>query len=700
LFLLGIPDGGQLTCGVSLSLTVVGRFDDSLIGLFSSPVLSSASQIPGTCTLSLFRLEHKDEIDSVYGSREPGAAHPDELVEGEYLVFAVHEFEPITFDILLARNMVTAGKVEVPAFCPGGLRESVDEVPSFFFGTYCELEGEEPMTGVTPRFTPSLPLVAVLPSPGAAVFNGDSFAMQIAVSPALILLDAPVDAHTIRVWHSTSDVPNIVQAPLEEEIVSREIFPFGLLYEVPTPSYRLSGYNQETVKMEVDWRIPDVDLDDPTFFITYQLYDYNITFPVTSVDSLFGYPCNMVSMAAYFTQSSYGVENSAVFGRASTLITPSSNCYKAEDMHTPFSVVPMVLFSRGKLHMTIHGTPKLAAYVLNEPVSFAGGQVDAETLFSPSDRHMLVVTFRGTEASLDDWLTNLKATTIKCDDVYYPCSVPDDDDDSSGRIHEGFFEEYQAVRSLLIRMYGRIMMLDPTLTPVMSILFTGHSQGGALATLAELEAGFHFRHHLTADIGAITFGAPRVGFGEFREMQERYVGKNYHWRLETEHDPVVSVPLLYEHVGDSLSYRCDHWFLRHRCHSFYGYLQNAVAGGVQDLLIPWPGRAIFLGDDDVNKFLVRFRETEDETPSSGLSTVAIIAVVLSAVCCVVIVFVCVVGGGIVLSRRRKSASTALGAHVAVSSTTPTHPDATRTRSRSSVRHERKSRASSRRAIHT
>ncbi len=88
-----------------------------------------------------------------------------------------------------------------------------------------------------------------------------------------------------------------------------------------------------------------------------------------------------------------------------------------------------------------------------------------------------VLVFRGT-ASLRDWLVNVRAVRRSWQ--------------GPGRVHYGF-------RRALHRVWSR---LEPHLDDAPDAFFTGHSLGGALATLAAA---------LRPPLATYTFGAPKVG---------------------------------------------------------------------------------------------------------------------------------------------------------------------------------------------
>lgn len=71
--------------------------------------------------------------------------------------------------------------------------------------------------------------------------------------------------------------------------------------------------------------------------------------------------------------------------------------------------------------------------------------------------------------------------------------------------------------------------------PGASVWFTGHSLGGALATLAILD----FKLTNVASGSAYTFGSPRVGNPAFASGYNRYIPTTY--RMTNHHDIVPHV---------------------------------------------------------------------------------------------------------------------------------------------------------------
>jgi hypothetical protein len=101
-----------------------------------------------------------------------------------------------------------------------------------------------------------------------------------------------------------------------------------------------------------------------------------------------------------------------------------------------------------------------------------------------------------------------------------------------------------------------------------TILLTGHSRGGALATLAAHE----LQQEGFLQVAVFTFGSPRIGDQGFAEACRFPV-----YRFECEGDPVPLLPPLqgYASVGDSIWLADDG-----RIHSSQGPIQDLVLKGI------------------------------------------------------------------------------------------------------------------------
>ncbi len=108
-----------------------------------------------------------------------------------------------------------------------------------------------------------------------------------------------------------------------------------------------------------------------------------------------------------------------------------------------------------------------------------------------SDR--LYIVFRGTDKSID-WMNNVQFRQ----QVY-----PYGDGNSEVKFHQGFMTAYFAVRARLMEALSSFTGQQ--------VIITGHSLGGALATIAALDIQYHFGQANGLNFIVNTFGAPRVG---------------------------------------------------------------------------------------------------------------------------------------------------------------------------------------------
>ena len=120
-----------------------------------------------------------------------------------------------------------------------------------------------------------------------------------------------------------------------------------------------------------------------------------------------------------------------------------------------------------------------------------------------------------------------------------------------GQVHDGFLDSYESMREDIVEaVKERTAEFD-------RVIVTGHSLGGAIATLAY--ATIVTRFPLARVTQGVVFGCPRVGNSEF-SMAFRTIGDVAgFWRYELLHDPVVDLPptnlfglYSYKHVGESI----------------------------------------------------------------------------------------------------------------------------------------------------
>jgi predicted lipase len=140
----------------------------------------------------------------------------------------------------------------------------------------------------------------------------------------------------------------------------------------------------------------------------------------------------------------------------------------------------------------------------------------------------IIIVFRGSDSS-KDWSTNLdtrqqrrefdqriiKGEIVTQREKVYPYSTKNE---SGSLMHSGFVTAYVSVRDE-IHNYIKNSNLS-------RVTVTGHSLGGALATLCAVDIQYNFNNQLSS-IESYTFGAPKVGNDRFCKSYNQRVPKSY-----------------------------------------------------------------------------------------------------------------------------------------------------------------------------
>ncbi|MDX1903971.1 MAG: lipase family protein [Thermonemataceae bacterium] len=151
---------------------------------------------------------------------------------------------------------------------------------------------------------------------------------------------------------------------------------------------------------------------------------------------------------------------------------------------------------------------------------------DAE-VFVCSNEAAIVVAFRGTESeSTEDWLSNIDNRTFGY---------------ATGNVRQGF---WQSLESVWFSLKKSVQDLQNN---HQKIWLTGHSQGGALATLA---ARRFVDENMTTQ-GVYTFGQPKVGDMLFAANYDSFL-KSKTFRVYNEGDSVVDNPPKLYHIGTAI----------------------------------------------------------------------------------------------------------------------------------------------------
>ncbi|KAL5035325.1 hypothetical protein RTP6_003039 [Batrachochytrium dendrobatidis] len=137
---------------------------------------------------------------------------------------------------------------------------------------------------------------------------------------------------------------------------------------------------------------------------------------------------------------------------------------------------------------------------------FIGVQESSETI---------IVAFRGTD-DMNDWKANIRmvpratfwlnhmvGTKSRRRFPKFHRSVPP----PKSRTHSGFHKEYNKVRNAVLLVMDAVKLLHPNF----KVVFTGHSLGGALSTMAALDYYDKYGGGAIRNAYLYTYGSPKVG---------------------------------------------------------------------------------------------------------------------------------------------------------------------------------------------
>lgn len=141
----------------------------------------------------------------------------------------------------------------------------------------------------------------------------------------------------------------------------------------------------------------------------------------------------------------------------------------------------------------------------------------------PFNDDTIIIAFKGT-------------TTLK--EVMVDISVDRIDLGKFGKIHRGFYSYF------IERHRDPVKILLNANPQYKNIVFTGHSLGGAIATIASVYFGTEYNRN----IYCVTFGSPRVGNKKFAKTFKHIVVKSYRFVNKADIVTKLPPPKLYKHV--------------------------------------------------------------------------------------------------------------------------------------------------------
>ncbi|KAJ8324151.1 hypothetical protein O5D80_007357 [Batrachochytrium dendrobatidis] len=156
----------------------------------------------------------------------------------------------------------------------------------------------------------------------------------------------------------------------------------------------------------------------------------------------------------------------------------------------------------------------------------------------------IVIIFRGT-ASSHEWRTNLNFAKAKLSPLLFTGSVGTIP--PNVMLHSGFQKAYLKIQEQLRFSLNVIVSKFPQY----KIIVTGHSLGGALASIAIMDIALHHKKHMAAQMHLYTYGMPRTGNGAWANWVNK-VGFGSVYRIVRTNDPVPHLPVNligYKHFG-------------------------------------------------------------------------------------------------------------------------------------------------------
>ncbi|XP_044967140.1 uncharacterized protein LOC123427213 isoform X1 [Hordeum vulgare subsp. vulgare] len=178
-------------------------------------------------------------------------------------------------------------------------------------------------------------------------------------------------------------------------------------------------------------------------------------------------------------------------------------------------------------------------------------------IWRDSSRRRLVVAFRGTEQTRwKDLVTDL---------MLVPAGLNPErlggDFKQEVQVHSGFLSAYDSVRNRIMALVrhaiGYMDEEDAEAIPRWHVYVTGHSLGGALATLLALElSSSQMAKNGVIFVTVYNFGSPRVGNRRFADVYNAKVKDS--WRVVNHRDIIPTVPRLmgYCHVETPVYLKC------------------------------------------------------------------------------------------------------------------------------------------------
>lgn len=228
------------------------------------------------------------------------------------------------------------------------------------------------------------------------------------------------------------------------------------------------------------------------------------------------------------------------------------------------------------------------------PKYYEGDNNDCEfyICFDKSDN--LMVIFRGTE-SYRDILSDLNASRSKF-------TIPNLNHSDYPYVHSGFLRQFNSIMNKLNSIINTYITNKGYFNKK-HITFSGHSLGGALATLAALYYHYKYKYY-NIYVNCVSFGSPRVGGSLFCRLFNNSIHKSY--RFVNKNDIVTMIPTRwrFKHV-DGLKWFNDKEVKDH--------MENRFWDSFTSTFINWFGNTVsdsssFIDDHSCNLYIEKLQK--------------------------------------------------------------------------------------------
>lgn len=200
----------------------------------------------------------------------------------------------------------------------------------------------------------------------------------------------------------------------------------------------------------------------------------------------------------------------------------------------------------------------------------------------------VVIAFRGTDG-FEAWLRNFDPWPLECENQ-----------NARGYIHDGFWDAFENFKVEIDRYFRGSFRLngDFSRCPV-PVFITGHSRGGALATLCAR----HLAKNRKLPVSCVSFGAPAQGTKKYRDEVDLLPVN--HSRVVNGYDIVTTLPpswLGFRHCGKLFHMAVPLWRKLFRVTKI---LDHAYSSYTKGLLKYCEARGDLDGADEMKTVLAR-----------------------------------------------------------------------------------------------